>query len=147
MNATLKPARAVVVAVALATLLAACGSSSKTTTPGTSSSGSVSATLGGAGSSFQKTFDEAVIAAFQQANSKITVNYNPVGSGQGKSSLQTKNVDFAGTDSLPKASELGAYQGGAVLDWPRECRGSKRIVDDQRYANLVGDRCDGSDRA
>ena len=118
MNATLKPARAVVVVVALATLFAACGSSSKTTTPGTSSSGSVSATLGGAGSSFQKTFDEAVIAAFQQANSKITVNYNPVGSGQGKSSLQTKTVDFAGTDSLPKPSELGAYQGGAVLNFP-----------------------------
>ena len=120
MNATLKPARAAVVVVALATLLAACGSSSKTTTPGTGSSSgsSVSATLGGAGSSFQKTFDEAVIAAFQQADSKITVNYNPVGSGQGKSSLQTKTVDFAGTDSLPKPSELSAYQGGAVLNFP-----------------------------
>jgi phosphate transport system substrate-binding protein len=115
----LKPARALALAVALATVLAACGSSSKTTTtPGTSSSGSVSATLGGAGSSFQNTFNEAVIAAFQQANPKITVNYNPVGSGQGKSSLQTKNVDFAGTDSLPKPDELGKYQGGTVLNFP-----------------------------
>ena len=118
MNTISKPARALVLAVSLAVLLAACGSSSKTTTPGTSSGGSVSATLGGAGSSFQKNFDEAVIAAFQQANSKITVNYNPVGSGQGKSSLQTKTVDFAGTDSLPKPSELGAYQGGEVLNFP-----------------------------
>jgi len=107
-----------VLSVAVATLLAACGSSSKSTSTTTPGGSSVSATIYGAGSSFQKTFDEAAIAAFQQANSKITVNYNPVGSGQGKSSLETKTVDFAGTDSLPKPSDLASYQGGPILNFP-----------------------------
>jgi phosphate transport system substrate-binding protein len=121
LNTTSKPTRVLILLAAVSTLLAACGSSTKSTsptTPGGSSVGSVSATLYGAGSSFQKTFDEAAIAAFQAADSKITVNYNPVGSGQGKSSLETKTVDFAGTDSLPKPSELALYQGGAVLNFP-----------------------------
>jgi phosphate transport system substrate-binding protein len=123
LNTALKPTRALVLVVGVATLLAACGSSSKSTsatTPGSAggTDTSVSATIDGAGSSFQKTFDEAAIAGFQQANSKITVNYNPVGSGEGKSSLETKTVDFAGTDSLPKPSELSSYQGGAVLNFP-----------------------------
>lgn len=121
MNANLRRSRLLVVAIGVAALLAACSSSSKSgtstsTTPG--GGGSVSATVNGAGSSFQKTFDEAAINKFQQANSKITITYNPVGSGSGKSALQTKTVDFAGTDSLPKASELSSYQGGKVLNFP-----------------------------
>jgi phosphate transport system substrate-binding protein len=121
LNTAPKPIHVLVLMVAVATLLAACGSSTKSTaptTPGATSGSSVSATIYGAGSSFQKTFDEAAIAAFQQADSKITVNYNPVGSGQGKSSLETKTVDFAGTDSLPKPSEVAAYQGGPLLNFP-----------------------------
>jgi phosphate transport system substrate-binding protein len=119
LKTTLKRARVVVGVVAVATLFAACGSSTKSSSsPPGANNASVSATIDGAGSSFQKTFDEAAIAAFQAANSKITVNYNPVGSGQGKSSLETKTVDFAGTDSLPTAKELTAYQGGAVLNFP-----------------------------
>lgn len=121
MNATLRRSRLLVAAVGLATLLAACSSSSKpsssTTTPGSSSS-TVSATVNGAGSSFQQTFNEAAIQGFQQANSKITVTYNPTGSGAGKSALQTKTVDFAGSDSLPTSSELSSYQGGALLYFP-----------------------------
>jgi phosphate transport system substrate-binding protein len=121
-NTALKPTRVLVFMVGVATLLAACGSSSKSDSSSTTSGGgggsSVSATINGAGSSFQKAFNEAAIAGFQQANSKITVNYNPVGSGQGKSDLQTKTVDFAGTDSLPKASDLSSYQGGTVLNFP-----------------------------
>ncbi len=74
--------------------------------------------MNGAGSSFQNTFNEAAIQGFQGENSKITVNYNPTGSGAGKSALQTKTVDFAGTDSLPKPSELSSYQGGTVLNFP-----------------------------
>ena len=125
MNATLRRSRALVVVVGLATLLAACGSSSKssgstgTTTPGGGGSSSIpSGTLSGAGSSFQKTFNEAVISAFQDANKGVTVNYNPIGSGSGKSALETKTVDFAGTDSLPAKSDLSSYQGGALLTFP-----------------------------
>jgi phosphate transport system substrate-binding protein len=124
LNATLRRSRALVVVVGLATLLAACGSSSKspsstgTTTAGGGGSSDVSATVDGAGSSFQKTFNEAAINGFHEQNSKITVNYNPIGSGSGKSALETKTVDFAGTDSLPAASDLSSYQGGALLNFP-----------------------------
>ncbi len=117
MNATLKPARALVVLVALATALAACSSSSKSPSTGTNPSGG-SVTLNGSGSTFQKPFDDATIAAFHTASPNITVNYAGGGSGQGKSDLQTKTVDFAGTDSIPKAADLPKYQGGTILYFP-----------------------------
>jgi phosphate transport system substrate-binding protein len=95
--------------IGLAIALAACGSSG---------GGSSSNTLAGAGSSFQKAYEEALIAGFQGSNADVTVTYNPVGSGSGKSSLQTEDVDFAGTDSLPNDDELSAYQGGDLLYFP-----------------------------
>jgi phosphate transport system substrate-binding protein len=98
-----------VAAAGLALVVAACGSSG---------GGSSSNTLSGAGSSFQKSYEEALIAGFQGSNSDVTVTYNPVGSGAGKASLQTKDVDFAGTDSLPKPEELSSYQGGDLLYFP-----------------------------
>jgi phosphate transport system substrate-binding protein len=94
----------------LAVLLAACGSSSK--------SGSSAVTLNASGSTFQKTFDDATIAAFHDASPDITVNYAGGGSGQGKSDLQTKTVDWAGSDSLPKPADLSKYQGGSLLYFP-----------------------------
>ncbi len=108
MNATLRRSRVLVAVAGLALVLAACGSSG----------GSSSNTLSGAGSSFQKSYEEALIAGFQGSNSDVTVTYNPVGSGSGKASLQTKDVDFAGTDSLPKPEELSSYQGGDLLYFP-----------------------------
>ena len=110
MNTTLMRTRVLVGVVGLATLLAACGSSSK--------SGSGSVTLNASGSTFQKNFDDAVITEFAKTNSDITVNYAGGGSGQGKSDLQAKNVDFAGTDSLPKDVDLPKYQGGDLLYFP-----------------------------
>jgi ABC-type phosphate transport system substrate-binding protein len=80
--------------------------------------GSASTTLNGSGSTFQKTFEQVVIQAFQHKNSGITVNYAGGGSGKGKTDLQTKTVDYAGTDSLVKAADLPAYQGGAILYFP-----------------------------
>jgi ABC-type phosphate transport system substrate-binding protein len=80
--------------------------------------GSDSATLNGSGSTFQKPFNQAVIEAFKKANSGITVNYAGGGSGKGKTDLQTKTVDFAGTDSLVKEADLPKYQGGTILYFP-----------------------------
>ena len=82
------------------------------------SGGSDGATLNGSGSTFQKAFDQAVIEAFTKANSGMTVNYAGGGSGKGKTDLQTKTVDFAGTDSLVKPDDLSSYQGGAILYFP-----------------------------
>ncbi len=109
MNATPRRSRLLIAAAALALVLTACGSSG---------SGGSSNTVAGAGSSFQKSYEEALIAGFQDGNPDVTVTYNPVGSGSGKASLQTNDVDFAGTDSLPKAEELDAYQGGDLLYFP-----------------------------
>jgi len=116
LHAVVKP-RVLVLPLALATLLAACGSSSKPSSSGSGSSGS-SVTLNGSGSTFQANFDAAVITAFKSADSNITINYQGVGSGQGKTDLQSKTTDFAGTDSLPKPTDLPSYQGGKVLYFP-----------------------------
>ncbi len=101
--------RAAAIFFLLALLAAACGSSS---------SGSSDNTLNGSGSTFQKTFDEVAIAAFKQKSPGVTVNYAGGGSGKGKTDLQSKTVDFAGTDSLIKDEEKAGYQGGAVLYFP-----------------------------
>ena len=111
MNANLKRPRVLALAVGLATVLAACGSSG-------GGSGSSGNTVHGGGSSFQKAFDEAVIAAYVQKNPSAAVIYDASSSGTGKSALQTKDVDFAGSDSLPKPDELSSYQGGKLLYFP-----------------------------
>ena len=109
---------------ALAIVLAACGSSSKsssstgTTTAGGGGSSGGKATLSGSGSTFQQVFQQVCIQGFQGANSNITVNYKGVGSGQGKTDLSTKDVDFAGSDSTIKESTLSTFQGGKVLYFP-----------------------------
>ena len=111
MKTYLSRPRLLVVLVGLAVLLAACSSSSK-------SGSGAKVTLNGSGSTFQLTFDQVVIQGFQDANSNITVNYGGGGSGQGKTDLQKKTVQFAGTDSLPKPDELSSYQGGKLLYFP-----------------------------
>ena len=123
MNATLRRSRALVVVVGFATLLAACGSSSKSSSVEhhdrrrwRDEQSSAPSTAPARRSRRPST--KPSIAAFQDANTGMTVNYNPSGSGSGKSALQTKTVDFAGTDSLPKPADLSSYQGGTVLNFP-----------------------------
>jgi phosphate transport system substrate-binding protein len=113
LNATLRRSRLLVAVAGLALVLAACGSSS-----GGGGGGGASGTIDGGGSSFQKNFDEAVIAAYGETNSDATVNYAASSSGTGKSALQTETIDWAGSDSLPKPDELSSYQGGALLYFP-----------------------------
>jgi phosphate transport system substrate-binding protein len=107
----------------------ACGSSSKSggsspsTTPGATSGSadlsSLHASLNGSGSTFQQSFNQAVIAAFQQKATGVTITYGGGGSGKGKTDLQNKVVDFAGTDSLVKEADLPKYaSGGGILYFP-----------------------------
>jgi phosphate transport system substrate-binding protein len=117
---------------AAAVALAAC-SSSPTSTPAsggttsapatgstsTSSSAPVSGTLNGAGSSFQNTFQQAAIQQFKSVQSGITVNYNSVGSGTGRSDLYSNTVLFGGSDSPIPASEASKIPSGkTVLYFP-----------------------------
>ena len=112
--------------VALA--LAACSSSGSSTTSGTTtpSSGSSSpaaasgsGTINAAGSSFQNTYQLAAIQAFKSVNSNITVNYDSVGSGTGRSDLYSNTVLLAGSDSpIPSAEQSQVPSGKTVLYFP-----------------------------
>src|SRR5579859_4312756 len=107
--------------------LAACSSSSSSSTTSTSTSGSSSpsaassgsGTINAAGSSFQNTFQQAGIQAFKSVNSGITVNYNSVGSGTGRSDLYSNTVLMAGSDSpIPSSEASKVPTGKTVLYFP-----------------------------
>jgi phosphate transport system substrate-binding protein len=114
-------------AVAVALLAACSSSSSSSSTPtsgssssssATSSSAAVSGTLNGAGSSFQNTFQESAIQAFKSVQSGMTVNYNSVGSGTGRTDLASGVVNFAGSDSPIPSSQQASFKGKTVLYFP-----------------------------
>jgi phosphate transport system substrate-binding protein len=93
-------------AVVLALGLAACGSSSSSSTSGSTSSSSAggSATVSGAGS----TFAAPVYEQWASAQSGLTVNYQAVGSGAGITSLGAKTVDFGASDPPLKPEDEAA---------------------------------------
>lgn len=116
-------------AVVAIALLAACSSSTSTpagtgTTPAGTSTGtstgsaSLSGTLNGSGSSFQNTFQEAAIQGFKSVQSGVSVNYNSVGSGTGRTNLAAGVVQFAGSDSPIPASDVASFKGKTVLYFP-----------------------------
>lgn len=98
--------------IALGLVTVACSSSkstSSTTTSSTSAASSVdysklSGALKASGSSFTDAFIQAAIDGFS-TKSPLAVTYNPTGSGQGKKDFGANLVDFAGTDSLVKATD------------------------------------------
>jgi phosphate transport system substrate-binding protein len=98
----------------LALGVSACGSSddnsstSSSASGGTSAGGSVHATLNGSGSTF-------AAPIYQQLGSELkgdglTINYQPVGSGQGISDLTNKSTVFAGSDPPMKDEEVSAAE-------------------------------------
>jgi phosphate transport system substrate-binding protein len=92
---------------ALSLLVAACGSSSNTTSSGTTSKTPVaSATISGAGSTFAAPVYEQW--GSQLASAGLTVNYQAVGSGAGITALEGKTVDFGASDPPLKAAEAAA---------------------------------------
>ena len=94
-----------VAALALGLSLTACGAAneSASTSSGSDSTDSAAADLSGdlsgAGSSAQEKAQEAWATGFQGTNSGVTVNYDPVGSGDGRKQFIAKGVSFAGSDS------------------------------------------------
>jgi phosphate transport system substrate-binding protein len=115
----------------IALLGAACSSDdNKTAASGSSSSSSsaaqgasidyksLSGTLNGSGSTFQDAFDQKAITQFKSAAPNVAVSYTKSGSGAGKTDLQNKVVQFAGTDSLIADADKPKFQGGDVLYFP-----------------------------
>jgi phosphate transport system substrate-binding protein len=112
-------------ALAMAVAIGACSSSSTPpsgggATPGATSTGgaSLSGTLNGSGSTFQLTFQQSAIQAFKSVDPGITVNYNGVGSGTGRSNLAAGTVNFAGSDSPIPSTETANFGGKTVLYFP-----------------------------
>lgn len=74
------------------------------------------ASISGAGSTFQKAFQEQSIASFKKKNPDIKVTYGGGGSGTGRQQLSDQVLDFAGSDSPFKDTDKP--KGGDVLYFP-----------------------------
>jgi phosphate transport system substrate-binding protein len=110
--------RLLAVLLAFALLGAACGGGdSKDDTGDGAAAGSdteeaeLSATLDASGATFPQAFYEEVIAAYQEVQPKVTINYGGGGSGKGRQELQDQVVDFAGSDGLVKAEDKPKFKG------------------------------------
>ena len=108
--------------------LAACSSSSSSSStstggsttpagsPSTSTSTSTaSGTIKAAGSTFQTNFQQSAISAFKSVSPNITVDYDPVGSGTGRSDLYSNTVLFAGSDSPVPSKEASEVPSGKTI--------------------------------
>jgi phosphate transport system substrate-binding protein len=115
-------------AVIAALALAACSSSSSSSTSAaaTSAAGGSSAststasgTIKAAGSTFQTNFQQSAISAFKSVDPNVTVDYDPVGSGTGRSDLYSNTVLLAGSDSpIPAKEKSEVPAGKTVLYFP-----------------------------
>lgn len=94
--------------------LTACGSNNNTgngavvTSSPSAGGGCVTASLTGAGSSFQAPMEQAWSAAYLGQCPRTHVNYNSVGSGAGIQQFGQGTVDFAGSDVTMKPTEQQA---------------------------------------
>ncbi|PKH37727.1 phosphate transport system substrate-binding protein [Nocardioides alpinus] len=93
-----------VAVLALSITLTACGAGNETTDSGSDDSssaetGTLTGELNGAGASSQEKAMEAWSVGFQGLNPDVTLNYNPLGSGDGRTQFIEGGTLFAGTDS------------------------------------------------
>jgi phosphate transport system substrate-binding protein len=98
--------RPAVIAIVAALALSSCAANESAAPSSAGPTSTLTGTLTGAGSSAQGSAQEAWIAAFQTANPGVTVNYDPSGSGAGRSTFIAGGSDFAGSDSFLKDEEL-----------------------------------------
>ncbi len=99
---------AVTVGLALTSCAAneASAGSGGSSSSSSSSGGSLSGTLNDVGSSAQANAQDSWRQAFQGANSGVTINYDPQGSGAGRTAFLNGGAQFAGSDSALKDEEL-----------------------------------------
>ncbi|PWJ51789.1 phosphate ABC transporter substrate-binding protein, PhoT family [Quadrisphaera granulorum] len=122
---------AIPAAIVLSLGLASCASNEQPTDsatsadPGAGSSSSapeLEGTLNGAGSSAQQAAMQSWIAGITNTSPGLTVNYDPAGSGAGRTQFLSGAVQFAGSDAYLKDEELTKAQercnGGTAIDIP-----------------------------
>jgi phosphate transport system substrate-binding protein len=89
---------------------------------GSSTAAELTGTLNGAGSSAQQAAQQAWIAGITSSSPDLQVNYDPQGSGAGRTQFLSGAVQFAGSDAYLKADELTQAQtrcnGGTAIDIP-----------------------------
>lgn len=118
---------AVALTGALAFSLAACGSDNPTGAASApagdaSAASELSGELNAAGSSAQESAMEAWRAGFQSVNPGVNVNYDPVGSGGGRTQFLDGGVQLAGSDAALSDDEVTKSKdtcvGGQAIDLP-----------------------------
>ncbi len=98
-------------ALAATLTLSSCAANetpSSTGSSGSSQAAALSGQLNGVGSSAQSNAQDAWRKAFQTTNSGVTVNYDPQGSGAGRTAFIAGGADFAGSDSPLAAADLAS---------------------------------------
>jgi phosphate transport system substrate-binding protein len=107
--------------------LSSCASNENAAPAGSGSAGAsastLSGTINGIGSSAQGVAQTTWASGFQTANPGATVNYDPQGSGAGRTSFISGAANFAGSDAALKDTELsktfaGCAAGGKGIDLP-----------------------------
>jgi phosphate transport system substrate-binding protein len=113
------------VAAVTGVLLAGCGAANESAPAGgaapSAGGTALAGTISGAGASSQQAAMQAWIAGFTGANPDATVNYDPAGSGAGRTQFLAGGVAFAGSDAYLKPEELTQAQqrcGGDVVEVP-----------------------------
>ncbi len=106
------------VAAAMASFVAACGSSGGSGSSSPSSSSALSGTLNASGSTLQLPYEQAAIQAYKSVQPGMTVNYGGGGSGKGRTDLASGVVQFAGSDSPIPSDEVASFKGKKVLYFP-----------------------------
>ena len=113
-------ARVAAAGVVAGVLLAGCGAANESAPAGGSAPSAggtaLSGTISGAGASSQQAAMQAWIAGFTGANPDATVNYDPAGSGAGRTQFLSGGVAFAGSDAYLKADELTKAQQRCASD-------------------------------
>ena len=103
-------ARARIAAVGIATsgalLLAGCGAANETAPAGGGTAAAVTGTINGAGASTQQVATQAWVAGLQATSPDAVINYDPSGSGAGRTQFIAGGVQYAGSDSAMKADEI-----------------------------------------
>ncbi|WP_040166258.1 phosphate ABC transporter substrate-binding protein PstS [Microbacterium gorillae] len=99
------------------------GSSAPTGDASSAAVPTLDGTLNGIGSSAQGTAQTTWIAGIQAANSGLTINYDPQGSGAGRKSFISGAADFAGSDAALSDDELkstfaSCAEGSKAIDLP-----------------------------
>ena len=102
------------IAIAGTILLSSCAANEAPETEAPVSD--LSGTINGVGASSQGAAQEAWAVGFQTANTGVTINYAPEGSGAGREAFIAGGIGFAGTDSSLSDEEIAGGFAGCVAD-------------------------------